>query len=213
MAVGFNGGDWYLTSYTGTVLSAAFWFYFTGVTGDGFQALLWLNAGSFDKFIELEESSLRISNCGNLHSQAIVYGNWYKCGVVFNGNSQMLWVAPDTGTLSTSITASVPSATFTELRFGVFGDNTEQMNGRLVNMKVWNAALTVSELNTEVNSYNVTRTSGLIRAHNWKTSSVTPNSGSGGNLTQTGTPFDAEGPSQLDAASGPPSGRMLIGYS
>jgi hypothetical protein len=64
----------------------------------------------------------------------------------------------------------------------------EPFSGDLAVLKVWTRALTQTEVEDELASYAVLDSTNLIRSHSWRTStSMTPDSGSGGALTAGST--------------------------
>lgn len=134
---------------------------------------------------------------------SLVVGSWYRLALVRTTTTSVTaYTATDVGaTSSQTLTTSTVGAPAT-LYVGN-SDVNEFLNGNIANLKVYTAALSQTEVETEWASWDAVRTSNLLRHHKFKDAAeVTDYSGNGNALTSAGTPtFDADNPAITENSS------------
>lgn len=133
---------------------------------------------------------------GQWTSTALTAATWYRIGVVVNAGAASLYSGIATGSLSVTTVANFTTPNPpTELVIGsdIFD---EWWNGRVGSFKLWNAALTATEVAAELAQFNPVRTTSLLRVHNFKTAGTGDDSGNGRTLTAgtTATTTEADPP-------------------
>lgn len=124
-------------------------------------------------------------------------GTWTFIALVFYtaANDELWWgtVAPLSSNVGGIAGTSFADANTLYLSDDGFGS---WFNGSIAAVKIWTAALTQTELQTEMLKYAPQRTSNLWAAYKFNAGpQTTDDSGNGRTLTQTGTPIlDASGP-------------------
>lgn len=214
MAVNFAGNSSFRQTGTifpsATVWTIAFWVKFNSLPASADYYNLINIAGSGEFYLECPGNDKIIQANGLEGGGAVVTGQWYRVAVVRNGSSNALYVSSaQTGTL-TAVASGAMSGMPTAPNVlnvgssGATGASVERLDGRMINLKIWSVALTAAQITTELGSFTVANTTGLLRAHRWDTTaSATPDSGSAGAFTSpNGAPvFISDTPTPL-ASSG-----------
>ena len=137
---------------------------------------------------------------GGGSSYDFVVGKWAFIAAVMDksGTAPLLFHAEaGTPTLSSSWIFTLPAGFLDTNTFYIGCDGFGSgWNGSIAAVKVWNAALTQVELQTEMSKYAPVRTANLWAAYKLNNGpQTTDDSGNGRTLTQVGTPIlDAAGP-------------------
>jgi hypothetical protein len=136
----------------------------------------------------------------------MVANMWYYFAAVMNGTAWTLYY----GTNPTSLTtASATRATLSAPSALTISASSDFWNGRVGHFRVWERALSASEIAAEGGSTTVVDTTNLIRSHNFTTgTNLVPDAGTGGNLTAGGTATTTE----LDPPAGQPTIRAASGF-
>ena len=127
---------------------------------------------------------------------ALGVGAWHKVGVVINGATAQLYTAAAADALVLTSTSSfTPPATNGGLWIGRSAWTGEWFNGRVASWKMWAAALTQGEIETELATWVAARTANLLRNHKFQTAETTDYSGNGNTLAGgTGASTEADPP-------------------
>lgn len=133
-------------------------------------------------------------------------GTWYFIGISANGANwtgrvRALGAGSFTNVSGTNL--SNPS-TFNQIRFGESHYTNEQLDGRIEALKIWNVALTGTEMEAEYPYRKPVKVTDVLAYYKWTTSNITDDSGNGWTLTATGTVDIEAGPAGIiDEASTP----------
>jgi hypothetical protein len=203
------------TGLPGTVSTTIFWAYLVGTrAADGTMAV-WNAGGTNGHNVEVNATTGVLhfdSITGGFDSSAtFTAGVWRKVALVLNGTSATLYSANTGSALASVGTNTTTTMTYSDLYIGAFNNATSGVwfNGRIANLKVYNAVLTLAEMEAELASWTAIRTANLMRHHKFQVAETTDYSGNGNTLTggtgattagdpaglTTGVAFDAVGPS------------------
>lgn len=126
---------------------------------------------------------------------ALTVGTWYRVAYTVSGTTGTLYWGTDTGSLSSAGGTVTDVSGFTTIRIGESMFGGAWFNGRVANLKHYSAALTQTEIETELRSWTAVRTSGLVRHHKFQTAETTDYSGNGNTLSGgTGASTEADPP-------------------
>lgn len=204
----------------------------TGLPGNTFTIVFWVrlaaDRNTYTTFVSFDSASnytqiatdvdgvtpkVFNSVVGNIQgTSALTVGTWYAMAYVQNsstGNGTLYW-GTNPASL-TSVTSSVGAHTPTHFRIGHYRSSGEWLNGRIAAVKIWNAALSASQVTAELQSYNPVVTANLLRVHKLQVPEPTDYSGNGHTLTGgAGASTEADPP--IVEAPAVPSGRFLLAY-
>ncbi|HEX6969055.1 MAG TPA: choice-of-anchor Q domain-containing protein [Micromonosporaceae bacterium] len=111
---------------------------------------------------------------------------WYRLAFVLNADgTSKIYIGPEDGPLVSEDmewSNGVPTG-LTTIRIGNSVLNTEDLDGRVANVKVYSAALSAAEVEAEFGSWNAVRTDDLVQHYKFKTVSTTDDSGNGHTLS------------------------------
>lgn len=201
MAIRFDAAGDYI-SRTASVpasdpFSVSFWMYITADRNAAGTLFILVNAGgtSFvDVHLKSDGTTLEIgtSYAGNSGGgTSLSTGTWYHIALVRSGASHTLYLnGVSDQTLSNA-------GTFTTATMGMGSNTVTWLNGRLACIKVWDAALTQSEIQQEMNVIRPVRTNNLnLWTPNFPgaTERLADYSGNGRNWTANGTLTDEDPP-------------------
>jgi hypothetical protein len=127
---------------------------------------------------------------------SVTAATWYYTAAVYDGTSSLTFYLGvyGGGSLTPTTAASVdPVNTGATTYIGSNGFN-EWFDGDIGHVRIWSAALSSGELETERLSATAVRTSGLVAAYELLTANTTDDSGNGNTLTANGTPTTSTGP-------------------
>lgn len=130
-------------------------------------------------------------NFANQGATALTVGGWYRAAAVLNGTAWTLHLGVGGAALTTTTAAraAISAPPVMEL-----ARNIDWWNGRVANVKVYAAALSVDECERELQQYQPARTENLLRWHPFLTAETVDYSGAGNTLTVSGSPFTEDGP-------------------
>lgn len=162
-----------------TGADAATWQY-PGVGGNGTTII-----GAFSDATEISSPAIDMT-----------VGAWFRIALIrASATSATLY----RGAFGSPLTATTDAAmstniTGTPAKLWLGGDSysAEWWNGRLANFKLWNAALTQAEVETEFGQYVPVRTANLLRWHPLVGAETTDRSGNGNTLTAGSTAASTE---------------------
>ena len=122
-------------------------------------------------------------------------GAWYKIAYVHTSATSVTMYAATEAAALTSQTATVTSVTPAKLYVGGDSYPGEFWGGRIGAFKMWNAALTLTEINAELAQFQPVRTLNLLRSHTFKTD-ILDTSGNNNQLTagSAAVTFEADPP-------------------
>lgn len=124
-------------------------------------------------------------------------GAWYKLALVSSGaNAASLYYADAVSSLTQvdAVAWTVPSG-ITEVSFGASNAGNEPLDGRIAAVKMWTTALTLSEVDAELNQFPPAIAANLQRYHPFRIPETADYSGNGFTLTAgTGTTTEADPP-------------------
>lgn len=129
------------------------------------------------------------SDATEISSPAIdtTVGGWFRVALTrASATSATLYRGANGSPLTVTTNAAMTTnITGTPAKLWLGGDSysTEWWNGRLANFKLYNAALTQSEVEVELGQYVPVRTANLLRWHPFVGAETTDRSGNGNNLT------------------------------
>lgn len=124
-------------------------------------------------------------------------GQWVATAVVVNGGACTVYFGTDAGALtSASLGSGFGSHTApTLLSIGTNGPGDNFVNGRVANFKMWQAVLTLGEIQADLASWSAVRTANLLRHHKFQVAETTDYSGNGNTLSGgTGAITEADPP-------------------
>jgi hypothetical protein len=129
---------------------------------------------------------------------AYTVGAWFKAAVVVNGTNMTIYSAAAGATLTaTSLGTFAPNTAPTFLSIGSdppVGSNS-WLNGRISSFKMWQAVLSVPEMEIELSQFSAVRTANLLRSHPFRVAETTDYSGNGNTLSGgTGATTEADPP-------------------
>lgn len=190
-----------------------------GITGDTATIICWVGTESHDGITQQGIMALRAS--GTLQLALIVdaeltlqlydsaFANistpvrmwpiqtYYMLAVVCSGTSFTLYLGQEGGDLQSNADTRVALNSPNELYLGDDGAGV-WTNSRIADLKIYEAALTQSEIETELAGFPPARTANLVRYHPFDTFEVTNHLGSGGDLVAgTTNPTDVLSPVTL----------------
>lgn len=124
---------------------------------------------------------------------AATIGTWYQVGIVVNGGTTTLYTAPAGGSVTTWSGAVTWATTFGNIDISSIGNG---LNGRVAAFKMWDAALTSTEVSAELAQFDPLRVSNLLRYHPFHVAEITDYSDNGNTLTagSTATTTEADPP-------------------
>lgn len=141
---------------------------------------------------------------------SLTVGAWYFVGVSFDSGDVTVRVRRDGTTqwISGSYSMSGSSIDARYLRIGesVFGD--EWLRGCVAAFKMWDAALSASEMQAEYQHQSPQRTADLFAYYPFETNSGQDASGNGRNLSGGSGATTAAGPGDLTTGPGTPTYRI-----
>lgn len=204
MAVRFSAGTQIYTStaggITGNTATVTCWVYcstdrndYSGIwrlatSGDALAASLYFDADGttitcFD------------ANFSAVTGVSVTVGTWYRTALVMSGTTWTLyWGAAGAATLSSSSSPSF-QAISSPPRFGIGGTAAEFLNGRVANVKLWEAALGTAEIEAALQQYAPHRSTNLRRFHPFLQAEQTDYSANNSTLSGgTGTTTEAGPP-------------------
>jgi hypothetical protein len=177
------------TGLPGTVSTTIFWAYLVGTrAADGTMAV-WNASGTNGHNVEVNATTGVLhfdSITGGFDSSAtFTAGVWRKVALVLNGTSATLYSANTGSALASVGTNTTTALTYSDLYIGAFNNATSGVwfNGRIANLKVYNAVLTLAEMEAELASWTAIRTANLMRHHKFQVAETTDYSGNGNTLT------------------------------
>jgi hypothetical protein len=138
-------------------------------------------------------------NAASGNGLAMTVGSWFYVALSENGVNGNMWMRPLGSATWTTVTWSTfgTPITGTDLRLGRHPAAGLWFNGCLAAIKVWTAALTLTEVQAESNQYAPIRTTDLRAYYPMTTTSTADSSGSGWTLSGgTGSTTEA-GPSGI----------------
>lgn len=217
MSVRFDGStDSYsaTTGLPGTTFTALFWARIA-VDRNAYSSLVGVDNGTGDQVLNIQTDQDGVSpylwlaphSPGYLEESPAVpmtVGSWYRFALVRSGTAVTFYAAAATGGVSSVSGTLTGTLNQTTLRIGHSPTAGEWFNGNFANLKIYNAALTAGEIETEWGNWQAQRTTALLRHHRWQTAAETTDySGNGHVLTAAGSPtFEATNPSLADSAPG-----------
>jgi hypothetical protein len=136
-------------------------------------------------------------------------GSWTRLAVVCDGTIVKLYWGDETGDLYTRSATGTPPTTPSVVYVGADQWTTSYLNGRVAGFKLWQAALSETEVAAEFTQYAPVRTTNLLRRHDFlvaPTAGYADQSGNGFSaLAANGTaPALVAGPNIPVTVSGPP---------
>lgn len=180
----------------GNLFSVCFWIYITtdrNAQGDLF--LITNGAGSqYNKLILGNDGTTLniLDQNGNTSGTNLSTGTWYHVAYTRNGATQKAYV---NGVLD--ITRSNNNTLTTPAAVGWGSNTVTWLNGRIANIKLWDAELTIDEINAERNQFLLRRFTNInlwCPTFTGATERLADWSGNGRNLTSNGTLTDEDQP-------------------
>ena len=223
MAVQFNEqSDQYTTTSglmpgNGATSTFVWWVKWIG-SATGYRTV-WSSSGSGDSYIQVATSDdagmairLYTSFSSELNQgQSVVPGQWFRCALVLNADSQVqatFYVGVGaTGQLTANSTPSGQGPAYvptSELFIGSSSFNGEWLNtGSIANFKQFSRVLTPQEIEQELGSWDASPID-LVRHYRFQVPEVTDYSGNNYHLTagSTAPELDPDNPPIPDAATG-----------
>jgi hypothetical protein len=158
-ALSFNGWNTYATAGTknipaiGSPMTLAFWLYVPGVTSNVQNALVLANT-SAAAAIQAGIVNARVSvwSCGGnilIADGTPLPGAWHHYAYTYDGTTNCLYLD---GTKVAESTTRGPSAPVTSVTLGRWVSGSEYLNGRIDEVRIYNRALTASEVTSVMNS-------------------------------------------------------------
>jgi hypothetical protein len=211
MAVRFDAGTDVYTATTGLPSSSTVW----SMT---MWALMAVNRATYCGFLDMPQTTGAdaatwqypgvggngttiigaFSDATEISSPAVdmTVGTWFRIALIrASATSATLY----RGAFGSPLTATTDAAmstniTGTPAKLWLGGDSysAEWWNGRLANVKLYNAALTQAEVETELGQYVPVRTANLLRWHPMIGAETTDRSGNGNTLTAGSTAANTE---------------------
>lgn len=137
---------------------------------------------------------------GPTSGTALTVGAWYATAATVNtATCNLYWGTSASGLSNNTDTGFVPDTSAGATMY--LGSNPFDfwLDGELANVKVYDAALSQAEIETELASYTVTRTANLLHCYSFQGGALTDSSGNGNTLTAGSTSTTAvDGPPALD---------------
>jgi hypothetical protein len=194
MSTRFSASGQHYTSTTGIISGSSFtmmcWAWLSADRNDWSCMLAFENQLSgasrwFELVTDGDGTSITFSTSGGTTAMGTVaVGEWHRFAVEVTASTATVYYGADTGPLSTATGACDSIATVVPTTFFVGTDSFgEWWNGRIACARVWNAALTQTELDAEFASYDAVRTANLLRNHKLQAPSTADDSGNGNTLT------------------------------
>lgn len=190
MAVRFDAaGEYYTRAVTGpSAWSACMWIYMSVDRGsqgpfalgaaEAAGSSVFLSGGTTLKCFDLG------SNTGGFGSLAVSVGTWYRVALTVNGVNCSYYYGGASGALTVASVTDITNNTGSVSWFlGQSSFASEWWNGRLAAVKIWNAELTQSAIESELAQYLPVRTANLIQRHPFEVAETTDYSGNGNTLT------------------------------
>lgn len=212
MSTRFSATGQNYTSTAGMVSGTAFtmmcWAYLVTDRNDFSCMLAYENQASgasrwYELVTDSDGTSITFSTSGGTVAMGTVtVGTWHRFAVQVSASTATVYYGADTGSLSTATGTCDSIATVVPSTFFVGTDSFgEWYNGRIACARVWNAALTQTELDAEFASFDAVRTTNLIRNHKLQSPSTADDSGNGNTLTGgTGATTEADPPITVASA-------------
>lgn len=131
---------------------------------------------------------------------AMSVDTWYAVAAVMNGTAWSLYTGTDPGSLTLASATRTALSSPTSLRIGNERTDTEFWNGRVANFKRYTAALSESEIRTELLQYQPIRTANIVDYFHFVNAGTVDYSGNGNTLTagSTATATEAGPPIRWD---------------
>ncbi|MEU4224297.1 LamG domain-containing protein [Nonomuraea sp. NPDC026600] len=194
MAVRFSASGQHYQATTGlptTVYTITAWVWATDL-GSRYRVVHYLRQSSGDHYTAIQVRNLptdiQLSDdvsyaFGGVGPLAISPATWYRVAAVVNGaNATFYSAAAGDPLTSASVADFSPPATPNQLWIGA-DPFSNWWDGRFAAIKMWDAALTASEVEQELGQYQPLRTTNLLRWHPLINAEVTDYSGNGNTLT------------------------------
>lgn len=198
MAVRFNAAtDAYSASNGapgGSAYSGVLWAYCLANPGGGSVLYLAATSGGNAWYLctNLAGDTLYLAD-DNVGAGGIPFtlNTWWQLGFVVSGTAVALWAGTLGNTPTKYTTTSVSAIIPTRLYIG-----SDEWGGwwdsRVAGVKLWNVALTDSQVLAEFTQFKPVSTAGLLRYHRFTSASTADDSGLGNILTAGSTPTDTE---------------------
>ncbi len=233
MAVRFSSGTDEYTATTGLPSSNVWtvtWWTQCVVDRNTYSCMLSVGVGGayVDVSTAVDGTTIGVYDTGTytntpLGSTALTVGTWYRMALAVNGSTANFYRADAaTGTLTVSTATGDFTATNPPAGLAI-GDSVNSGNypwsGRIAAWKMWGAALTQAEVETELAQYVPRRTANLIRFHPFLKTEATDYSGNAntlsggsGSTTEDGPPipWHATSPQVILPAAAAAGGTSLI---
>jgi len=177
-------------SLPGTTYTYTCWFYisayrsfWSGIIDVGSGAPFWQYFG-----IDASNTNIIFAWNGATHINVApsASGVWFRGAVVRSGTALTAYAGQVQNALSDS-NGGITGLTPGKLSIGRSVNNGEWFNGRVAAFKMWDAALTLAEIENELAQYQPRRTTNLLRFHPFINTELTDYSGGGYNLTAGST--------------------------
>lgn len=125
-------------------------------------------------------------------SVALTVDVWYRVAVTYSGTTGTLYTGAAGAALASASGTLGTNTGLSTLRIGESGFADEWLNGCVANLKMWSAALSAGEIETELGQYVPARLANLLRWHPFVAAETTDRSGNGLTLSG-GTGTSTEG--------------------
>ena len=194
MAVRFSASGQHYQATTGlptTVYTITAWVWATDL-GSRYRVVHYLRQSSGDHYTAIQvrnlPTNIQLSDdisyaFGGVGEVAISPTTWYRVAAVVNGSNATFYISAVGDPLtSASVSDFSPPATPNQLWLGA-DPFSNWWDGRFAGIKMWDAALTASEVEAELGQYQPLRTSNLLRWHPFINAETTDYSGNGNGLT------------------------------
>lgn len=114
-------------------------------------------------------------------------GTWHKYMVTLAGSTATFYAAAEAAGLTQINTSTSPAVTKSNFFIGRDSFSGEFLNGRVAGVKVWTAALTITEGDAEFAQLGAVRTANLLRSHPLEIAQTKDYGPNGHTLTAGGT--------------------------
>lgn len=127
---------------------------------------IWVETAADGTTLEMSTAGTT-SGAGDISGlRTLALNTWYRFALVINGTSQLLYHGAATGALTASAPTTAPPDQFTPTAIDIGGDaNAAFLNGEVAAFKMFNAALTATEVAAELAQFNPVRRTSLLRYH------------------------------------------------
>lgn len=178
------------TGFTGSVATITGWLRMQGDPTTQYGWLALRSSGALQLAMVNDTSNvMQAYDAASVNQEAgtLSWRVWYKFAIVCNGTTWTIYHADEGSTLASVTVTRTALSSPNQLYLGDEGTGVYAF-GRFANFKIYTAALTQTEIETELGQYPPARTANLVRYHPFHVSQLTDYSGNGADLTAGTTP-------------------------